>query len=489
MDQEIDINEAVRIVHQCRKKPAWWVEQALGKKLWAEQYDIVQKLLHHRRIAVRSCHAAGKSFLAACTVLWWISAYKGAIAITTAPTFRQVKKVIWQEIRRCYNGARFPIGGECLATELRMGDSWYAMGLSTDDPDAFQGIHSYSGRVLVVLDEASGIPRELYPAIEGIATGDHCRILSIGNPTDPASSFADECRSKDVTRVRISAFDTPNFTDFGITLKDIKENTWEEKIDGQELPAPHLITPRWVFEMFNRWGEQSPMFQSRVLAEFPEQGTDTLIPLSWIERAQNNDVAPTGDPNVIAVDVARYGGDETTIYHRRGAKLRLHHAARGTSTTETTGQSIRALRQLEASEILVDGAGLGAGVVDQLRDQNKPVRELNGANRANDNERFLNARAEWFWQLREAFDPSLPGEVDLDDTDDVLASQLSTIKYTVTRKGQIQIESKEDMRRRGLPSPDRADAASMAWVSDAAPDFPTDFQLDGFGYKPSEYSI
>lgn len=461
--------EALKVIRRTRANPAWWCEEVLGRKPWSVQTAILKDLIKHKRVFVKSCHAAGKSFLAAITVLWWQYSRKGAVSITTAPTFRQVKKVVWQEINRCYKSSFVPLGGECLTTELRVEDGWYAMGLSTKDPDSFQGIHSYSGRVLAVADEASGIPRDLWPAIDGITTGDDCRIFGIGNPTDPTSVFAEECASPLTKTVKISAFDTPNFTHYNITMDDIVKDTWRDKIgDDEMLPFPFLITPGWVADRYVAWGEESPLFVSRVLAEFPDQSSNTLFPLSWIENAQNNELEP--DPELfhaLSCDVARYGGDETTIYERRGSHCRIKFHTRASSVTETTGRVIRTLADTQAPKVGVDVVGIGAGVVDQLKEQEYPVEELNAATRPQDTERFANSRAEWFWMLREALDPSLPGEVDLDPLDDELCSQLTNIKYKINMAGKILIESKDDMKKRGLQSPDRADTLAMLYAKTA----------------------
>jgi hypothetical protein len=165
---------------------------------------------------------------------------------------------------------------------------------------------------------------------------------------------------------------------------------------------------------------------------------------------------------IFGVDVARFGSDRSILYLRRGDHVRLLRDWQHTATTETTGIVVQAAREHLPSEVRVDGAGVGGGVVDQLAEQGFGVVDMQAGAGAVDREHFLNARAEWYWHLRERFES---GAIDIDPADDVLASQLAALQYKFTSRGQIQIESKDDMRKRGMPSPDRADALCLAFAS------------------------
>jgi hypothetical protein len=158
--------------------------------------------------------------------------------------------------------------------------------------------------------------------------------------------------------------------------------------------------------------------------------------------------------------VARFGQDETVIVHRQGMVARLHKITHQEDTMVTTGRIIQALRDTNATEARIDADGLGAGVYDRLHEQKYPAKEMRSGFKAIDSEQFLNTRAEWYWNLRKLFEAK---EIDI-GTDEDLASQLSKLKYKITSKGQIQIESKEEMKRRGLRSPDRADALMLAFA-------------------------
>lgn len=437
--------------------PVGWVQGELGDHLWSKQRQIAESVRDHRRTAVKSCHNAGKSFLASRVAAWWIATHPPgeAFVASTAPSYPQVHAILWEEIRKAArnaqrNGNAVP-GRVLQSDEWKLDDStlvgWGRKPADTDE-HGFQGIHRRY--VLVILDEACGIPRQLWTAVEAITTGPDCRILAIGNPDDPSTEFADVCKPGSGWNViRISAFDTPNFTDEPFP----------------DLLRPLMLDPDWVEDKRRRWGEESPRYVSKVLGEFPDIGEDVLIAPSLIEAAQQRQ--PTSGRAVLGVDVARFGSDRTVIYLRNGSSVRLVGEYSKQPTTETTGRVIAAKRETGADEIRVDGVGVGGGVVDQLTEQGYGVLDMQAGAGAQDRERFINARAEWYWALRERFEA---GDISLDPADDELAAQLGAIKYKYTTRGQIQIESKDDMRKRGMPSPDRADAVMLTSVAPAGAD-------------------
>lgn len=412
----------------------------------------MESVRDHPRTAVRSCHGSGKTYNAAEIVLWFALSFPGSRVLTTAPTFRQVETLLWQEIRQAHAKARVPLGGRMLLTQLKIEDGWFAIGYSTDDPDSFQGHHA--DHLLVVFDEASGIDAAIWEAADGVLSGAHARILSIGNPTDPAGRFAEECKADGVSRVHISAFDTPNLA--GLTVEDFRDGSWQEK--APPLFAGAMVTPAWVADKMRRWGEASPLWISRVLGEFPDASTNTLIPLAWIEAAQRRTLEP-GEPHTLGVDVGR-GHDETVIYERRGSVARLRYAKQTPDTMTAVGAVVQALRETWATHANVDVIGVGAGVVDRLVEQGRPVTGVNVGEKAHDSERFSNRRAEVFWGLRERFEF---GEIDLDPDDDEILSQLCSITYDPNSRGQIVIQSKDAMDS----SPDRADALALAFAVEA----------------------
>lgn len=456
--QAISPSDASATLNRALNDPEWWVRTVLGHNPWEKQIEILESVRDNRITAVKSCHGAGKSFSAADVALWYLYTHRPSIVLTTAPTDRQVKGILWKEIRKTYQRSVYPLGGDMLTQELKLDADWFAWGFTAPDydPDRFQGFHEI--HILVVVDEASGVSEEIFEGIDGVLTSEHARLLMIGNPTNPSGRFAKAFKSTGVSKISISAFDTPNFTEFDITEQDIIRNTWEEKIFG-ELPAPYLVTPRWVSDRLRDWGETSPLYLSRIKAQFPAQSDDTLIPLHLIEAAVDRNLTP-GDPSELGVDVARFGADETVIIHRSGPVARIIKTLPKCDTMELTGHVVHAIRETNASAAKIDAVGVGAGVLDRLVELNLPAADMQSGGASIDPEKYKNARAEWWWGLRTRFEE---GDIDIEN-DEILISQLANIKYKITSRGQILIESKEEMKKRGLPSPDRADTLMLVFA-------------------------
>jgi hypothetical protein len=298
------------------------------------------------------------------------------------------------------------------------------------DQSAFQGIHALNPLILV--DEACGVPKSIFDAVDALATNSNARVLAIGNPDDPSSHFAHICKPGSGWHViTVSAFDTPAYTG--------------EKVPDELLPL--LVSPEWVEERKVRWGITSPIYQSKVLGEFPDISDDSLILPKWIEAAQKRTVERTRRP-IIAADIARFGEDETVIMRREGGWIRTYRAHHKDDTMTTAGHIAKAMRDIDAEagkndwvRAVVDVPGVGGGVVDRLAELELPVTPYNGGESPIDKERFVNARAEDYWTLRERFEQ---GEIDIDPDDDKLAAQLGSIKWGIDSRGRIKIESKDD---------------------------------------------
>lgn len=425
--------------------PVGFITQRLGEHLWSRQREIAEALRIHRRVAVPSCHGVGKSFLASRIVSWWLSTSPAgdAFAVTSAPTFTQVRAILWREINRAHKAGGLP--GYTNQTEWHIGGELVGFGRKPQDMDmtGFQGIHAE--RVLVVFDEACGIPQTLWDAAETLVTNNASRILAIGNPDDPSSAFAKACAPGSGFHVLpISAFMSPNLT-------------------GEPIPEKlrSLLTSReWVEEMKVKWGEESPLYRAKIEGEFPDTSENALIPMGWLRAAVNREGVAPGEPITLGCDIARYGADETVIVERRGDVARIAHTHRGRDLTQATGHIVRLLRETGASVANVDDAGLGGGVTDNLKEQRLPANPINVGVAARDPRKFENLKAELFWNLRELCQE---GTISLPE-DDTLLTQLGAIRYRIDSRGRVVIESKDEMKKRGLPSPDRADALALAFA-------------------------
>ena len=441
-----------------QQSPVAFAREVLGVDLWAKQVEVLTALTEHRRVAVKAGNGLSKGFCAAVAVLWYIHTHPDeAIVLTTAPTFRQVRHILWRQIHRLYRPAAELLGGEMFHTRWELSPERYALGLSADGADQFQGFHSPN--MFIVADEAEGVSEQIYEAVEAVMTSADLSLLLIGNPTTMEGAFRrafHEERSIYRT-VTISALESPN-------------------VQAGRVVIPGLTTAHWVEERKQIWKEDGPLYRARVLGEFADQGEDTLIPLTDIEAAVNHivdAVSWTVDSEtvigsertaavdvVIAVDVARYGSDSSVILRRRGDDVEDIQTLMQTDTMQLVGRISAAIREHNPAHVLIDEIGIGAGVVDRLRELGHPVHGVNVARKPRNARKFLNLRAEGYWRLRDRF---ASGYISIPD-DRQLIAELSSLRYFYAEGDRLKIESKDDIRKRGLPSPDKADALMLAFL-------------------------
>lgn len=435
--------------------PVQFAQRILCDQIWPKQLEILRSVAHHARTAVKACHASGKTFTAAEVVLWWITLFADGIAITTAPTWTQVERVLWAEIRHGVYRSKIDYP-KPHTTSLHLGPGRYAIGLSTNEGVRFQGFH---GNVLIVLDEAPGILPEIWEAIEGIRAGGDVRVLALGNPTIASGPFYDAYTShrEGWNLITISAFDTPNLS--GITLEQLLELPEEEL---HRNPCPYLTTRQWVKEKYREWGPGHPLWESRVLGNFPADDPQALIPLQFAEQARLRPVAAadTNEPFEAGIDVADGGDNETVLCIRQGSRIVLIKAwTRG----DPRGEVVAALAPYKGrlASVKVDKAGVGAYFEKHLRDSGYKTAGVNVGEAPYNSERFANLKAELYWGLRERFQQ---GDI-CGALDERTIAQLSAIRYELTPRGQVAIESKEKMAKRGVKSPDRAEALMLAFAA------------------------
>ncbi len=297
--------------------PVHFAGDLLGSVLWRRQRDIMRAVATKPLVAVKACHASGKTYQAARLALWWLTRYPEGKVINTAPGWRQVR-LMWDEIRlaRMQSRIAFP---EPSATELRVTDANYIQGISTNEAVKFQGIHGRN--ILVIADEAPGIRADIWDAIEGVRAGGDVHVLMLGNPVIPSGYFFNAFgRGRTIwTTFTISAFDTPNLA--GLTLEQLLAMSDEE---FEHPPMPYLVTPRWVRERALSWGPKHPMFRARVMGEFPSQSAYSVFSLELIEQAKRDPTPQEAEMLKTAgiqvgIDVAGPGEDETVLVARAGA--------------------------------------------------------------------------------------------------------------------------------------------------------------------------
>lgn len=462
--------------------PVGFVIEGLGESAWSKQRAILQSVHDNKRTAVPACHAPGKSHIAARVIAWWICSHAPgtALAVTTAPTFRQVRNILWAQIRRLV--AKYDMPGFTNQTEWKIGEELVAFGFAnSDDEAAVQGIHA--PHVLVVVDEGGGISEILGRSLEALMTGDHTRLLVVGNPpTDNEGSWFERCCNSSLYNViTIGAFDTPNFTgeDAGI-CKSCPPSVPEHSV------ATHLVDQGWVDDVMSEFGEDSAFVEARIHARFPRNSTSRVIPFSWCEIAVDNESPAESSVIRLGVDVASDGGDELVVARADGYDCYVTHRSSGSENANAVDVAEKILKEIVAAEkehekrgvhdqveVKVDATGMGWGVAGLLeqwgiegRHHSEIVSVVVGE-AAKDRAKFLNQRAEMWWAGRLLFQPVRADDGSVSqmvkiENDRRLLAQLSAPSFGTDAAGRITIERKKDLKRKGLQSPDRAEAVLLA---------------------------
>lgn len=472
--------------------PVGFVQDVLGDTTWTKQDEILESVRDNVRTAVPATHSPGKSFLGGRCVAWFVSVWPlgTAKALTTAPKMRQVRQILWggQGIRRAHAAGRLP--GTITSDLWKVGEYVLAYGFSPADwdEDAVQGEHA--PHLLLVVDEAGGISHTLGRAYVAVLSQMHPRALLLGNPpTDDEGSWFEEQSEKTglVHTVRISAYDTPNFTG---------EPTGRCTTCPPGTPvhrvAAHLTSQDWVAETIEEFGEDSAFVIARVAAQFPHAVGQKVIPYSWVEAAVDDEQEPApGNWVRLGADIASDGGDEFAIARAAGYRVELVHRSSGAANADPVNVAGVIVQQTrEACElrdrlgderlvtVKIDASGLGWGVAGlvkrQVEEAGLPARVLpvRGEDEPHDETQFRNARSEMWWNTRRLMKPTTDaatgqvvagGKVHLVNAPTRLVAQLSGPKYGSDSAGRIVVEKKREMKARtGGSSPDLADAVNLA---------------------------
>ena len=470
------------------ENPVYFLDNVLGSEHWKGQRLVISEVFKNQRVTVKSCHGIGKTYLASRLALAFLFAYTDSIVVTTAPTFRQVEQVMWREIRGAHSRSRVPLGGKLLKTQFEISENWYALGLSAEKPDALAGIHAKSSNILIIVDEASGVKEEIMQVIEALLTSDNVHLLYIGNPTKTLGSFYNSFTSQLFRKISIPCFLTPNFTKNGIkTVEQLKAMTRDE-VKALPLVYPELVTPLWAWERMDDWGEDSPIFQSRVLAKFPEESDATLIPLYMVEEALSTILTEKENPlfwekRQIGIDCARFGNDLSVFTAVKGntANEIEHIDTRWVGkrdTMEVVGNAINFFNDLgfnkKYDRFIVDDTGLGGGITDRLVELGYIVLPINFAC-GSDDSRFNSIKAEMFWNLRELFKNK---KIKIKDIGKIIA-EVPTIQYDYDSGGKIKIVSKKA----------RKSVTEAINATNKSPDFADSLALACFNFTNSNASV
>lgn len=420
------------------------------------QQKVLMDLASAPKVSVRSGQGVGKTSLEAVTVIWYLCCRPNPKVVCTAPTKQQLYDVLWAEIAKWLNSSKISRLLQWTKTKVYMRgheDRWFATAKTATRPENMQGFHE--DYMLFVVDEASGVAEPIMEAILGTLSGDENKLLMCGNPTRTSGAFYDS-HNRDRVDYKIHKVSS---------------------LDSKRTSKQNIAMLK------RKYNENSDVYRVRVLGEFPKAESDAFIALELAETAKMCNVNPTGNILRLGVDVARFGDDETVIAPRIGGKCFDLKTYTKQGTTETTGWVIATARdmfvayhQLVRAEIMVDDTGVGGGVTDQLneaiRSRGLPytVYPINNESTAEDNDHYDNLATEQHAALREWLQENFSsfiqgGEATIQlPNDERLIAQLTSRKYFMTGKGKIRLESKKDMKKRGLASPDRADAVVLAFA-------------------------
>jgi hypothetical protein len=470
--------------------PVGFVQDVLRVATWSGQERVMESVRDHVRTGVPATHAPGKTFTGGSLALWFGAVWPIGTAqvITTAPKLRQVKNIMWPGIRRLHSKAKLP--GVVTATQWKVGEELIGYGFSAADydEDAVQGIHA--PHVLFIVDEAGGIGHTLGRAYTAVLSQPHARQLMIGNPpTDEEGTwFEEQCEKAGelVNTIRLSAYDTPNFTG----ERTGRCTTCPAGAPAHRIAA-HLTPVEWVTEAIEEFGEESAFVEARVHARFPSALGQKVIPFAWVEAAAEDDHEPAAGQWVrLGADIAAEGGDEFVIARTVGYAASVVYRSSGAANadpvnlagkiTEHTREACELRDRLgddRPVHVKIDASGMGWGVAGLVRRQVEEmglaavVLGVRGEDPPNDETQFKNARSELWWNTRRLIKPTTdpltgaviaPGKVKLVDAPTRLLAQLSAPKYATDSAGRIIVEKKKDTKKRIGGSPDLADAVNLA---------------------------
>ena len=418
--------------------------------------------------AVASGHGIGKSALVAWLILWAVCTCPDTKGVVTANTESQLKTKTWAELakwhRLCIAREWFELSATALVSTLPGHDKTWRVDQvpwSERNTEAFAGLHNKGRRVLLIFDEASAIPDVIWEVSEGAMTDSDTEIVwcAFGNPTRNTGRFR-ECFGR------------------------FKHRWSTRQIDSRTAAMTNKAQLNaWVED----YGEDSDFVRVRVRGVFPRAGSNQFISGEAVSNARGRNLkAQQYDfaPKIVGVDVARFGDDQSVITRRQGLYCAPQQKLRGVDTMTLAGIVADLVQEWQPDALFVDGVGVGAGVVDRLRQLGVDVIDAQAGARALDQHKYVNRRAEMWAKMREWLEQgAIPDDPELE-------ADLTGLEYAYNTAGAVQLERKEDMKKRGLSSPDCADSLALTFfapVASAADAFMAQRRMEARKYDPLQW--
>lgn len=455
------------------------MEDGCGWRLWEKQKEIIQALTTHKRVAVPAAFGVGKTWLAGHGVAWFINVFPKSLVVTTAPTARQVKDLLWTEIREAYTSSKMRLGGEVLTTEIKMNPKfpkWFATGFATNEEhiDKFTGYHA--PHQLTVLDQACGIHKIIWQGTEGLMTGPDCRMLALSNTTDEKSEFANICLPD-------------RRSDFGFTCWD--DNCpgckgWKViKITAHDSPNvragydvfPGILAHDYIEGKKMVWRPGDPLWEVYIEANFVEAGAMTVLHPTMIKEILGTApsapiIEPDFDNITLGVDIAEEGSDSTVVAVALGKRLGFIERMLGNNPAQiipfvvSVWEKVVRLTGKTPIAVYTDAIGVGAHPTAILGAMGYPVIGVKVSTAATRNDEFLNRRIELAWSIREMAEQRQLSWKPYYHTEEYLMEMLHEdmgIRYRPTPSQKIALEDKKVYRNRMRRSPDVWDAMVLAF--------------------------
>ena len=435
-------NSFVDFIAAYRDHPVLFVREVLGANPLPWQEDFLRAVARgERRISVRAGHGVGKSTVCSWALIWHMVTRYPQKSVVTAPTAAQLFDALYSELKSWINKLPPILKDlfEVFSDRINLKDApessfISARTSSSERPEALAGVHSEN--VLLIVDEASAVPEAVFEAAAGSMSGHSATTILISNPTRNSGLFYKTHHelASDWFRLHVSCINIP------------------------------LVSSDFVRQIEATYGRDSNAFRIRVLGEFAIADDDTLIAADLVDAAMSRDITQGDETMVYGLDVARFGTDRTALCKRRGnVVVEIKHWG-GLDLMQTVGAVVNEAKTDNPEEICVDTIGLGSGVADRLSEQGFNVRDVNVSESSAMNPNANKLRDElWLsvkdWLATRAV--KLP-------KDDTLRHELVAPRYNFTSSGKVVVESKDSMKRRGMRSPDLADALCLTFASNAA---------------------
>ena len=470
--------------------PVIYAETVLGVKLWYKQQEILMEAMHEPLTVVKACHGSGKTFMLAVFILWWMTRYKyTAKVVTLAPTERQVRSVLWSEINGLYENSKLAQAlldnVPCSATQLVVTPTSFARGVSGSTTTSLQGYHAEN--LLICIDEGPGVQYEFFEALHGARAGGNVTLIMMGNPTINSGLFYEAFTRPEMgwRCFTISGFDSPNVISVEIPeeFTKIKEFpgvddphqrrllTYLLELEKKDDPIidedvfPIIFRRRNLPEYWYLWGvNNESSWYSRALGQFAPEGADALLRMEWLNAANTDEeYFSNGQPLVLGLDVAAQGDDVTVLTGIQGGRMVF---CEGWADQNPYHKVLNTIVKYADNiySIHVDIVGTGYHFAIRLAEDlavNYPHIQVVGVNvgvRATDGQRYVNLRSDIFWNLREIFERGQISGIN----HPTLRTELTSLRWEENERGQIALEPKKEMKKRGLTSPDYADSLALA---------------------------